>query len=119
MMAQCNTTQCKAIQWSAEMDKSDFQADTRYTITWQRPDGRVVPATFYVHKIHDSAMIVRFTGADAALRKIGYAEVQKIVAADAVPPGERRSVPAALLDESTWRDRSEMAHYASSPARGK
>lgn len=118
-MAQCNTTQCKAIQWSAEMDKSDFQADTRYTISWQRPDGRIVPATFYVHKIHDSAMIVRFTGADAALRKIGYAEVQKIVAADAVPPGERRSVPAALLDESTWRDRSEMAHYASSPARGK
>jgi hypothetical protein len=118
-MAQCNTTQCKAIQWSVEMDKSDFQADTRYTISWQRPDGRIVPATFYVHKIHDNAMIVRFTGADAALRKIGYAEVQKIVAAEAVPPEQRRSVPAALLDESTWRDRSEMAHYASSPARGK
>ncbi|MDP1673810.1 MAG: hypothetical protein Q8L65_11955 [Burkholderiales bacterium] len=107
------------LQWNAKMDKSDFQADTRYTITWQRPDGRIVPATFYVHKIHDSAMIVRFSGADAALRKIGYVEVQKIVAAETVPPEQRRSVPAALLDESTWRDRSEMAHYASSAARGK
>lgn len=114
MMARCNT-----IQRNAEMDKTDFQPDTRYTITWQRPDGRVVPATFYVHKLHDNAMIVRFTGADAALRKIGYAEVQKIVAADPVPPEQRRSVPAALLDEGTWRDRKEMAHYASSPARGK
>ncbi|MBX3652391.1 MAG: hypothetical protein KF771_13560 [Burkholderiales bacterium] len=101
------------------MDKSDFQADTRYTITWQRPDGRTVPANFYVHRTHDSGMIVRFAGADAALRKIAYAEVLRIVAAEPVPPEQQRSVPAALLDEKTWRDRSEMEHYASSPARGK
>ncbi len=101
------------------MDKSDFQADTRYTITWQRPDGRTVPASFYVHRLHENAMIVRFAGADAALRKIAYAEVLRIVSSEAVPPEQQRSIPAALLDEKTWRERSEMTHYASSPARGK
>jgi len=101
------------------MDKSDFQADTRYTVTLQRPDGRPVPASFYVYRTHDSGMIVRFSGTDAALRKIAYADVLRIVAAEAVPPEQQRSIPAALLDEKTWRDRSEMAHYASSPSRGK
>ncbi|MCW5576084.1 MAG: hypothetical protein KIT13_08310 [Burkholderiales bacterium] len=101
------------------MDKSDFQAHTRYTVTWQRPGGRAVPASFYVHRTHNSGMIVRFSGADAALRKIAYAEVLRIVTAEAVPPEQQRSIPAALLDEKTWRDRSEMMHYASSPSRGK
>ncbi len=101
------------------MDKSDFQANSRYTVTWQRPGGRAVPASFYVHRTHDSGMIVRFSGADAALRKIAYAEVLRIVTAEAVPPERQRSVPAALLDEKTWSDRSEMMHYASSPSRGK
>lgn len=101
------------------MNQSDFQPDTRYTVTWQRADGSTVPATFYVHRTHTAWMIVRMTGADAALRRIGYGEILKIVDAVAIPPEQRRSVPAALLDEKTWRDRSEMIHYASSPARGK
>jgi hypothetical protein len=53
------------------------------------------------------------------LRKIGYGEVLKMVSAEPVPPGKRRAVPAALLDEKTWRDRTTMAHYSSSPALGK
>lgn len=101
------------------MEQSDFQSDTHYTVTWQRADGSVVPASFYVHRLHPAWMIVRMSGADAALRRIAYGEILKIVEARAVPPEQRRSVPAALLDEKIWRDRSEMAHYASSPARGK
>ncbi len=101
------------------MEKTDFQADTRYTITWQQPGGRAVPATIYVHRVHDPFMIVRVAGADGALRKIAYPEVTRIVAANPVAPDQRRTVPAALLDEKTWRDRTTMAHYASSPALGK
>ena len=101
------------------MEKTDFQADTRYTIAWQRPDGRVVPATIYVYRTHDLYMIVRETGADGALRKITYPEVARIVAAEPVAPDQRRTVPAALLDEKAWRDRTVMAHYSSSPALGK
>jgi hypothetical protein len=101
------------------MDKSDFQADFRYTIAWQPPGGRAMPATIYVYRAHDAFMIVRGGGTDGALRKIGYGEVLKIVAAEPVSPDKRRAVPAALLDEKTWSDRTTMAHYASSPALGK
>lgn len=101
------------------MDKTDFQPDTRYTIAWQHPEGRVVPATIYVCRTHDPYMIVRVAGADGALHKIAYGEVARIVAAEPVAPDKRRAVPAALLDESTWRDRTVMAHYSSSPALGK
>lgn len=101
------------------MDKTDFQADTRYTIAWQRSDGCVIPATIYVYRTHDPFMIVRMTGADGTLRKIAYTEITRIVSKDTVAPENRRSVPAALLDEKTWRDRTEMSHYASSAALGK
>jgi len=101
------------------MEKTDFQANTRYTIAWQQPDGRVIPATIYVHRIHDPFMIVRLQGADGTLRKISYTEVTRIASTEIVPPEHIRSVPAALLDEKTWRDRTEMAHYSSSPALGK
>lgn len=101
------------------MEKTDFQADTRYTIAWRHPDGRVIPATIYVYRALDLYMIVRVTGGDGALRKITYPEVARIVSTEVVAPGERRPVPAALLDEKTWRERTVMAHYSSSPARGK
>lgn len=101
------------------MEKNDFQADTRYSIAWQQPDGRVIPATIYVYRVHDPFMIVRVAGADGALRKISYSEVLKIVSAEPASPDRRRTVPAALLDEKTWRERTVMAHYASSPALGK
>ncbi len=101
------------------MEKTDFQADTRYSIAWQQPDGRVIPATIYVHRVHEPFMIVRVAGADGALRKISYVDVLKVVSAEPASPGGRRTVPAALLDEKTWHDRTVMAHYASSPALGK
>lgn len=101
------------------MDKTDFQADTRYTISWQRPGGRATPARLYVHRVYDNYMIARIAGADGMLRKITYPEVLKVVAAQAVEPEEVRPVPAALLDENTWRNRVEMEHYSSSPQRGK
>lgn len=101
------------------MDKSDFQSDVLYTIAWQPPGGRVIPATIYVYRTHDNFMIVREGGTGGGLRKIGYAEVLKIVSAEPVSPGKRRAIPAALLDEKTWRDRTTMAHYSSSPALGK
>jgi hypothetical protein len=101
------------------MDKSDFQSDVRYTIAWQPPGGRVIPATIYVYRTHDAFMIVRGGGTDGALRKMGYAEVLKMVSAEPVPPEKRRAVPAALLNEKIWRDRTTMAHYSSSPTLGK
>ena len=78
-----------------------------------------MPATIYVYRTHDAFMIVRAGGTDGALRKLGYAEVLKTVSAEPVPPAKRRTVPAALLDEKTWRDRTTMAHYSSSPTLGK
>jgi len=101
------------------MEKKDFAADTRYTIAWQQPDGHVIPATVYVHRTYDSSMIVRMTGSDAMLRKIAYSDITRIVSTDTVTAENRRTLPAALLDEKTWRDRTEMSHYGSSAARGK
>ncbi len=101
------------------MEKKDFETDTRYTIAWRQPDGNVIPATIYVHRTYDPYMIVRMTGSDAMLRKIVYADITRIVATESVTAENRRTVPAALLDEKTWRDRTEMSHYASSAARGK
>lgn len=101
------------------MDKDDFKPDTRYTITWQPPGGRPAPARIYVHKVHDVFMIARVAGAGGMLRKIAYAEVLKVVDAKTAEAGELRPVPAALLDESAWRDRVVMEHYSSSPQRGK
>lgn len=101
------------------MEKNDFEPDTRYTVAWQPPGGHVVAATLYVHRLHESFMIARISGADGTLRKIAYPEIIRIVSAEAVAPAQRRPVPAALLDEKSWRERTVMAHYASSPALGK
>jgi len=101
------------------MDKNDFKPDTRYTITWQRPDGRPAPAHIYVHRSYDAFMIVRVAGADGRLRKIAYPEVLKRVAEEAVDPSEMRPLPAALLDEKAWKNRDELEHYSSSPQHGK
>ena len=101
------------------MDKTNFQAHTRYTIAWQQAGGRVIPATIYVYRTHDAYMIVRLTGADGALHNICYPEVTRIVATETVAPEHCRSVPAAMLDEKTWRDRTVMAHYSSSADLGK
>ncbi len=101
------------------MDKKDFKPDTRYTIAWQAPDGKVQPANIYVYRVYDTFVVARLTGADGLLRKITYPEILKIAAEKEVSPNERYSIPAPLLDEKTWRDREVMAHYSSSPRHGK
>jgi len=101
------------------MDKASFATEHRYTVAWRNPAGKTVPLSFYVHRTYDQFMIVRATGADGLLRKLAYEDVERIVAAEAVPESQRRYTPAAMLDEKVWRSRNEMAHYASSPARGK
>lgn len=37
------------------MDKNDFNPDTRYTITWRDPDGKVQPANIYVYRVFSSS----------------------------------------------------------------
>ena len=101
------------------MDRNDFHPDTRYTITWRDTTGRPRAATIYVYRVYDQFMIVRPAGDDALLRKIAYPEVLRIVSAQAVAPPDRYSVPAALLEENSWRERTVLAHYSTSPARGK
>lgn len=101
------------------MDKSDFKADTRCTITWQRPGGPARPANLYVHRVYDGFLVARVAGAESRLRKIAYPEILKLVASETVDVAELRPVPAALLDEKTWRDRDELEHYSSSPQLGK
>lgn len=101
------------------MNKTDFKPDTRYTITWRAPDGRVQPANLYVYRVYDGFLVARLTGADGLLRKITYPEVLRIVATAEVPANDRYFVPAALLDEKFWRERETLEHYASSPDRGK
>jgi hypothetical protein len=101
------------------MDKRDFNIDTRYTLTLRDATGRVTPCALYVYRVYDAFMIARLAGGDALLRKIAYPDVVRIVSAEPVAPADRYMVPAALLEEKTWRDRDVMLHYATSPARGK
>ncbi|MDP2240075.1 MAG: hypothetical protein Q8K18_07920 [Burkholderiales bacterium] len=101
------------------MDKNDFKSDTRYTITWQAPDGKIQPANIYVYRVFDSFLVTRTAGTDGLLRKITYPEILKIVSAKETEPNQRYCVPAPLLDEKTWRDRVVMEHYSSSPRLGK
>ena len=101
------------------MDKTDFKPDTRCTITWRTPDGRVQPANIYVYRVFDDFLVARLIGGDGLLRKITYPEILKVVATQEVAPSQRYRVPPALLDEKTWRDRVVMEHYSSSPLLGK
>ncbi|MDA8110434.1 MAG: hypothetical protein M0015_17710 [Betaproteobacteria bacterium] len=101
------------------MDKTAFKPDTRYTLALRDAGGKARPANVYVYRVYDKFLIARATSGDGLVRKIGYDEVEKIVAEHAVAPEERYFLPAAVLDEKNWRDRTEMQVYASSPARGK
>jgi hypothetical protein len=101
------------------MDKNDFRPDTRYTIAWGDRQGSARPATIYVYRAYSEFLVARLVGGDGLLRKITYPEVLKIVSAEPVAPGNRTFVPAAMLDEKTWRDRTIMQHAPGSPQRGK
>jgi len=100
-------------------DKSEFSADTRYTLTLRDAQGRVRPANVYVYRVYDAFMVARATSGDGLLRKIPYSDVERIVDAKPAAADDRYALPAALLDEKNWRDKSEMQVYASSAARGK
>ncbi len=101
------------------MEKQDFKPDTRYTISWRNPAGKVLPAQIYVYRAHDNFMVARMTSEAGVLRRIGYDEVLRVAKESPVEPAARLGLPAALLDEKFWRDRVTLDHYASSPATGK
>lgn len=102
------------------MEKKDFAADTRYALTVREPDSRRLrPANVYVYRLYDDFMVARMTDREGSLRKIPYADVVKIVRATPVPRTQRFAVPAALLDEGTWKDRAALTLYSSSPGSGK
>lgn len=101
------------------VDKSSFKPDTRYTITLRKADTTVSPADIYVFRAYDKFLVARLAGADGLLRRIDYAQIERVVRLMEVPANARYQVPAALLDEKSWMSRNVMQHYASSPSKGK
>lgn len=101
------------------MDRQAFKPDTRYTLACRDAQGRVRPLNVYVYRVYEKFMVARETGAAGLVRRIAYDEVERIVRESGVAPEERYFLPAGILDEQNWRDRSVMQHYASAPGRGK
>lgn len=101
------------------MDKSNFKENTRYTVAWRAADGKIRPANLYVYKLFESAMIARMTDQGGFLYKIAYDDITKIVKEIAVETENQFSIPAAVLDEKIWKDRTMMERYSSSPHMGK
>lgn len=101
------------------MDKTRFKADTRYTLSLRDEAGKARPANLYVYRVYEHFMVARAAGSDGLVCKVAYDSVDKIVDEIPVAPGDRFFLPAAVLDEKNWKDRSVMQHYASSPGKGK
>ncbi len=101
------------------MNKSNFKENTRYTITWRTADGKLRPANIYVYKLFETAMIARMTDKSGFLYKIGYDDIIKIVHEKAVDKENQYGIPAAVLDEKIWKDRTMMERYSSSSHMGK
>ncbi len=101
------------------MDKSNFKENTRYTITWRTADGKLRPANIYIYKLFDNAMIARMTDKSGFLYKINYSDITKIVAEIPVTKENQFTIPAAVLDEKIWKDRTIMERYSTSPHMGK
>jgi len=101
------------------MTKDDFKTDTRYTLTAREASGRLVPLNVYVYRAYKDFMIARETSGAGLVRKIAYSDVVKIVHEHPIEAADRYFLPAQLLEEANWRDRSVMQHYASAPGRGK
>lgn len=101
------------------MDKSSFRPHTRYTLTWQDAEGKLRPINIYVYQLYDKFMIARMTEKDGLLYKIAYDDIIKIVHERAVEKEDQFYIPAAVLDEKAWQDRSVMQRYSTSPAAGK
>ena len=101
------------------MDKSAFRPDTRYTLTLKDAAGRPRPANLYVYRVYDTFMVARATSGEGLLRKVAYDDVLKVVDTSEVERERRYFLPAALLDEKNWKDKTEMAVYSSAPGLGK
>ena len=101
------------------MDKSTFKQDTRYTITWRSPEGKLRPTNIYVFRLYENFMIARMTEKEGLLYKIPYSDVIKIVKELPVDRENQFMIPAAVLDEKVWKDRTVMQRYSSSPHMGK
>lgn len=101
------------------MLKEDFNENYRYTITLRNSEGKLCPANIYVYKLFNTAMIARMTDKGGLLHKIAFDDVMKIVKHHAVDKEDQYSIPAAVLDEKIWKDRTVMERYSSSPHMGK
>lgn len=101
------------------MDKSHFQQDTRYTITLLDDGNKLRPANLYVMRLHEDGMVVRMTDKAAALIKIKYENVIKIVSSKKVDAQDHYTTSDAILNEDNWKDRSTLDHYSSASHMGK
>lgn len=101
------------------MEHKDFKEHTRVTVTWKDENGKLRPGNFYIYKLFGDSMIVRARDKDGLLRKLPYADVLKIVRKEEVDPEYRFMLPAAILDEKTWKSRTVMQHASSAPNLGK
>ncbi|MDA8329576.1 MAG: hypothetical protein M0Z83_11520 [Betaproteobacteria bacterium] len=101
------------------MQQDNFKENTRYTITWRNASGQLQPANIYIYKLFASTMIARMTDKGGLLYKISYDDVTKIVKEVAVTAENQYRIPAAILDEKMWKDRTVMERYSSSPQMGK
>lgn len=101
------------------MDKSNFKQDTRYTITLRDAEGKLRPANIYVYRLYENFMIARLTEKDGMLYKLAYTDILKIVKESAVDSENKFMIPASILDEKVWKDRTMMQRYSSSPHMGK
>lgn len=101
------------------MQKQDFQENHRYTVALRDENGKARPVNFYVYKCFDNDMIIRRTDKEGMIYKIKYDDVLKIVKSQAVEKNNIYTLPAAVLDAKTWKSRSSMQAYSSSPHLGK
>ena len=101
------------------MEKNDFKPDTRYTVTWRDGNGKLRPGNFYVYRVYEKFMIARMTDKSGLLLKIPYDDIVKIVREFPVNKQDQFYIPAAVLDEKVWKDRTVMERYSSAPHLGK
>ncbi|KPV41119.1 hypothetical protein AN478_04230 [Thiohalorhabdus denitrificans] len=101
------------------MDRSEFQENTRITVTYKDSNGKLRPGNFYVYKLFDEFMIVRSTDNDGLFRKMPYEDVVKLVKTKKADRSHLFTLPDEMLEERMWKDRDTMFHYASAPGRGK
>lgn len=101
------------------MNKDDFSEHTRYTVTLRAVHGSLRPANIYIYKLHPDFCIARHTDSAGQLIKIAYNDIHKLVKRIDVADNDRFTIPDSLLDEKTWKNRTSMDRYSSSPHAGK